>query len=80
MPLEQKPSRPQRVANKKPETPAPIIELDDSVVAKPTSFDTNKYAPKSKVGTPTIGVPAGKVEKVGLNGLKVITNYGNTDV
>ena len=46
-------------------------------LAKPTSFDTNKYAPKPKIGKPTIGVDPNRVERVGLGGLKTITNYGN---
>ena len=44
-------------------------------IATPTSFDTNKYAPKPKVGKATIGVP-NRVERVGLGGLKTTTNYG----
>jgi hypothetical protein len=46
-------------------------------IATPTSFDTNKYAPKEKIGRPTIGVDSNRVERVGLGGLKTITNYGN---
>ena len=39
----------------------------------------NKYAPKPKIGKPTIGVP-NRVESVGLGNLKVITTNGYTDV
>jgi hypothetical protein len=53
---------------------APLPDTPET--AKPTSFDTNKYAPKDKIGRPTIGVP-NRVERVGLGGLKTITNYGN---
>lgn len=48
---------------------------DESGIAKPTSFDTNKYAPKDKIGRPVVGVP-NRVERVGLGGLKTTTNYG----
>ena len=50
--------------------------VDGVEIAKPTSFDTNKYAPKDKLGRPTVGVP-NRVERIGLGGLKTITNYGN---
>lgn len=77
MPLDTKPSRPQRVPHKKPQLekqPAP----EGDAIAKPTNLDSsNKYAPKEKLGKPTIGVPSGRVEKVGLGGLKTITHYGN---
>ncbi len=41
--------------------------------------ETNKYAPKEKIGTPTLGREKGYVTKVGLGNLETIT-YGNTDV
>ena len=34
----------------------------------------NKYAPKEKIGKPTLGRSPNYVEKVGLGGLKVIHN------
>ena len=34
----------------------------------------NKYAPKEKIGKPTLGRSPAYVEKVGLGGLKVIHN------
>tara|TARA_B100001250_G_C19554722_1_gene680632 strand:+ start:332 stop:499 length:168 start_codon:yes stop_codon:yes gene_type:complete len=40
----------------------------------------NKYAPKMKVGKPTISTPGQKVTTVGLGNLKVITVNGNTNV
>lgn len=80
MSLEHKPVRPQKVPRKKPNPPKKESTFDPSEVANPTSFETNKYAPKPKIGKPTVGVPTGKVEQVGLNGLKVITNYGDTNV
>jgi hypothetical protein len=56
------------------DNPAPKPEGPE--IASPTSFDTNKYAPKDKLGKPTVGVP-NRVERIGLGGLKTITNYGN---
>lgn len=43
---------------------------------------TNKYAPRAKVGAPTIGKSANYVETVGLGKLKVIhaTTYDDTNV
>ncbi len=40
----------------------------------------NKYSPKKKVGTPTLGRSPNYVESVGLGKLKVTTAHGNTDV
>jgi hypothetical protein len=39
----------------------------------------NKYAPRKKIGRPTIGVP-NRVETIGLGKLKVITSHGYADV
>ena len=39
----------------------------------------NKYAPKEKIGTPTLGRSPNYVTKVGLGGLNVIHNGGNTN-
>lgn len=77
MSLEHKPSRPQKVKHQKPvveeETALPE-GLDESEIAKPTSFDTNKYAPRPRVGGPTVGVNPNKVTKVGLGGLTTVHN------
>jgi len=40
----------------------------------------NKYAPKEKIGKPTLGRSVNYVEKVGLGNLTVITANGNPDV
>ena len=40
----------------------------------------NKYAPKMRVGKPTISTPGQKVTTVGLGNLKVITINGNTNL
>lgn len=41
--------------------------------------ETNKYAPKKRIGEPTLGRPEGYVTRVGLGNLETIT-YGNIDV
>ena len=67
------PSRPTK-AKQKP-VPHPLSAEDRQL------FDDsgNKYAPRIKIGKPTIGVP-NRVETVGLGKLKVITTNGYTDV
>lgn len=59
------------------EEQSPKEQFDELEIAKPTPFDTNKYAPKTRIGKPSIGVDPNRVERVGLGGLKTITNYGN---
>ena len=75
-----KPPRPKRVATKKlkPE-PKAESKFESNEIAKPTSFDTNKfkYAQETLIGEPTIHPPGGIVTTVGLGGLKSETNYGN---
>ena len=79
-------TRPRRSA-KKPTVPEAERESRD-VIEPPTEKTPlkveepipNKYAPKKKVGAPTIGRPTNYVETVGLGKLKVITANGNTDV
>ena len=67
------PSRPQRTKNKP--VPQPLSAEDKQLFDEPG----NKYAPKPKIGKPSIGVP-NRVERVGLGNLKVITTNGYTDV
>ena len=55
-----------------PPTEKPVLKVEEP---KP-----NKYSPKPKVGTPTLGRSPNYVETVGLGKLKVITANGNTDV
>ena len=55
-----------------PPTEKPVLKVE---TPKP-----NKYEPKPKVGTPTLGRSPNYVEKVGLGKLKVITVNGYTDV
>ena len=68
----------------KPEAPRtskkvehPPTEKPDLVVEEPVP---NKYAPKDKIGTPTIGRTPNFVKSVGLGKLQVETVNGYTDV
>jgi hypothetical protein len=84
-------SRPRRSA-KKPTQPEAkrTSEVAENTVSKMNSMEApdivvetpepNKYAPKPKVGKPTLGRSPNYVETVGLGKLKVITANGNTDV
>ena len=77
---------------KKPTVPeAPrTAEVQENTMSKMASMEAptltvetpepNKYAPKPKVGTPTLGRSPNYVESVGLGKLKVITVNGTTDV
>ena len=75
-----KATRPKRVATKRTK-PVPKAEskFESNEIAKPTSFDTNKfkYAQETLIGEPTIHPPGGIVTTVGLGGLKSETNYGS---
>lgn len=64
-------TRPKRVKNPPVQSPE---------VLEPATDDSgNKYAQRTKIGKPTVGVP-NRVERVGLGNLKVITTNGYTDV
>ena len=80
--MNNKPTRPKRVPASKPKTQMkPLTKvnpnLEENEIAKPTSYDTNKYAQQPKIGEPTIERPGGMVKAVGLGGLKTVTNYGD---
>ena len=66
------PSRPQK-NKRQPVDPSPVEEQTQQL-----EESNNKYAPKPKIGRPTVGVP-NRVETVGLGNLKVITTNGYTD-
>ena len=79
-PVKQTPSKPKRVAAKRKQPPKKVEKkFEENEVAKPTSFDTNKfkYAQETRGGEPTIHPPGGVVTSVGLGGLKTVTNYGS---
>ena len=81
-----------RRSRKKPDTvEAPRTEeVAENTISKMTEKEPaeikvetpepNKYAPKKKAGTPTLGRSPNYVETVGLGKLKVTTAHGNTDV
>ena len=52
----------------------------DKPVLKVETPEPNKYAPKSRVGTPTLGRSPNYVKTVGLGNLNVETVNGYTDV
>ena len=53
--------------------PAPQ-KIEQKISAEEEPKVENKYAPKQKIGKPTLGRSPAFVEKVGLGGLKVIHN------
>ena len=70
------PSRPKRVRRKKVQPP--LSKEDKELFAEKEK--PNKYAPKMRVGKPTISTPGKKVTHVGLGNLEVITIDGNTNI
>ena len=80
--MKTKPTRPKRVTQKPKTQMKPLTKvspnLEENEIAKPTSFDTNKfkYAQETQVGEPTLHPPGGIVTSVGLGKLETITNYG----
>ena len=79
---------PKRRRSRKPtqaEAPRTVKEVEHPPTEKPVlkveTPEPNKYAPKPKVGTPTLGRSPNYVSSVGLGKLKVETANGyNTDV
>jgi hypothetical protein len=55
-----------------PPTEKPVLKVEEPV--------PNKYAPKPKVGTPSLGRSPNYVTSVGLGKLKVTTANGNTEL
>ena len=60
----------------KPQKLTPPMTLGDD----PHTPDGNRYAPKMKVGTPTIGRSPNYVKTVGLGNLQVTTVNGNSNI
>ena len=72
------PSRPRKAKRTKKVTP-PLSKEDKELFEE--KVKENKYAPKMKVGKPTIKAPGtNEVTTVGLGNLTVITQHGNTNV
>ena len=76
-----KPSRPKRVKRTpvKKEVQPPLSAEDKKLFDEKESMKM-KYAPRMKVGSPTISAPGKKVTTVGLGNLTVETINGNTNV
>ncbi|MEK9983996.1 MAG: hypothetical protein VW879_04570 [Opitutae bacterium] len=68
------------------ETPEPKPVTEKKLTPKmtlgddPYTDDGNRYAPKMKVGTPTIGRSPNFVKTVGLGNLQVTTVNGNSNL
>jgi hypothetical protein len=68
------------------ETPEPNPVTEKKLTQKmtlgddPYTPDGNRYAPKMKVGTPTIGRSPNYVKTVGLGNLQVTTVNGNSNI
>ena len=72
-----KPSRPRKAKRAPVKNVQPPLSTEDKALFEEKP---NKYAPKMRVGKPTISTPGQKVTTVGLGNLKVITVNGNTNV
>ncbi len=86
-PLDQHKAGARKTRNRKPSTkeaPRTSKEVEqpptDKPVLKVETPEPNKYAPKSRVGTPTLGRSPNYVKTVGLGNLNVETVNGYTDV
>ena len=71
------PSRPRKAKRAPVKKVQPPLSKEDKELFEEKP---NKYAPKMRVGKPTISTPGQKVTTVGLGNLKVITIDGNTNV
>ena len=75
-----KPSRPQRAKRTKKVQP-PLSAEDKELFEEKEEVTKMKYAPRMKVGKPSIKAPGSKVvTTVGLGNLTVETVNGNTNV
>ena len=72
-----KPSRPRKAKRAPVKKVQPPLSKEDQELFEEKP---NKYAPKMRVGKPTISTPGKKVTTVGLGNLKVITVNGNTNL
>ena len=78
-----KPSKPRRAKRATKKVKPPLSAEDKKLFEedKEKSEMTMKYAPRMKVGSPTIKAPGSKaVTTVGLGNLTVVTQDGNTNV
>ena len=78
-PAPKKPSARKKTNVEPKRTTQPAQEIkNEKVELKVETPEPNKYEPKPKVGTPTLGRSPNYVTKVGLGNLKVTTANGNT--
>lgn len=79
---QQKPSRPRKAKRATNKVQPPLSAEDKELFEeKPEHEMKMKYAPRMKVGSPTIKAPgSNQVKTVGLGNLEVITIDGNTNV
>ena len=82
--MDQKPSRPRRSKSKRTTAKKevqPPLSAEDKKLFQEKEEMTMKYAPRMKVGSPTIKAPGSKkVTTVGLGNLTVETINGNPNV
>ena len=82
--MEEAPKPRRRKRNHSPEAKRISKEVEHPPTEKPVLVvetpEPNKYAPKQKVGTPTLGRSPNYVTKVGLGKLTTVTVHGNIDV
>ena len=82
--MEEAPKPRRRKRNHSPEAKRTSKEVEHPPTEKPMLVvetpEPNKYAPKQKVGTPTLGRSPNYVTKVGLGKLTTVTVHGNIDV
>ena len=76
---EMKPSRPRKAKRAPVKKVQPPLSKEDKELFEEKE-KPNKYAPKMRVGKPTISTPGKKVTTVGLGNLTVETVNGNTNV
>ena len=74
-----KPSRPRKAKRAPVKKVQPPLSKEDKELFEEKE-KPNMYAPKMRVGKPTISTPGKKVTHVGLGNLEVITIDGNTNV
>ena len=76
-PEEEKKPAPKKPRSPRKKTYPKQAEGGFEVAGNPAKYKEaheNKYAPKEKIGTPTLGRSPNYVTTVGLGGVKVITN------
>lgn len=82
--MSNQPSRPSRRKPSQAEPERVAYTVDYPPTENPVSdaelSTQNKYKPKPKIGSPSLGRSPNYVTKVGLGNLEVTTAHGNSDV